>query len=154
MQSSVQCGGLDDPFPIQVFRRRLAIRQYWSGGPDPTLWICPPFDQRLCNVLLGVNIGTFPMTDLIAPVPDVPTAALQSCVLQVAVMHSWPRCPLGDIRPEAILSRAFGSSGTARHRQVTLYKGPDSSDLDFWFNSTPFLYFCIINKKNILWHQV
>ena len=83
----MQCGGLDDPFPIQVFRRRLAIRQYWSGGPDPTLWICPPFDQRLCNVLLGVNIGTFPMTDLIAPVPDVPTAALQSCVLQVALVR-------------------------------------------------------------------
>ena len=52
-------------------------------------------------------------------------------------MHSWRRCPIGDItdiRQEAILSRAFGSSGTARHRQVTLYKRIESSDLDFWFN--------------------
>ena len=36
-------------------------------------------------------------------------------------VHSWRRCPArteGDIRPEAILSTSFGSSGTARHRQV------------------------------------
>ena len=53
-------------------------------------------------------------------------------------MHSWPRCPArpdSDIRPEAILSTSVGSSDTARHRQVTLYKGPESSDLDFWFHS-------------------
>ena len=37
-------------------------------------------------------------------------------------LHSWPQCPEGDIRPVAILSRAFGSSGTARHRQVNLYE--------------------------------
>ena len=40
-------------------------------------------------------------------------------------MHSWPQCPEGDIRPEAILSRAFGTSRTAIHRQVTLCKGPE-----------------------------
>ena len=53
-------------------------------------------------------------------------------------MHSWPRCPEGDIRPEAILSRSFGSSHTASHRSVTLCKGPESSDLNFWLDSTPF----------------
>ena len=58
--------------------------------------------------------------------------------LSINTMHSWQRCPEGDIRPEAILNRTFGSSGTASHRSVTLYKWPESSDLDFWFNSTPF----------------
>ena len=41
-------------------------------------------------------------------------------------VHSWPRCPEADIRPEAILSRAFGTSCTASHRSVTLFKGPES----------------------------
>ena len=41
-------------------------------------------------------------------------------------LHNWPRCPEGDIRPEAILSRAFGTSRTASHRSVTLFKGPES----------------------------
>ena len=40
-------------------------------------------------------------------------------------LHSWPQCPEGDIRPEAILSRFFGTSCTAIHRQVTLCKGPE-----------------------------
>ena len=40
-------------------------------------------------------------------------------------VHSWPQCPEGDIRPEAILSRAFGSSCTTMHHQVTLCKGPE-----------------------------
>ena len=53
-------------------------------------------------------------------------------------VHNWPRCPEGDIRPEAILSRAFGTSRTASHRSVTLYKGPESSDVDSWLDSTPF----------------
>ena len=41
-------------------------------------------------------------------------------------LHNWPRCPEGDIRPESILSRAFGTSRTASHRSVTLFKGPES----------------------------
>ena len=45
-------------------------------------------------------------------------------------VHCWRRCPEGDIRPEPIMSRAFGNS--ARRLQVTFYKGPESSDLDFW----------------------
>ena len=67
-------------------------------------------------------------------------------------MHSWRRCPEGDIRPEAILSRTFGSSGTALHRSVTLYKGPESWDLDFWLNSTPFWcknHFCSLKIEGV-----
>ena len=67
-------------------------------------------------------------------------------------LHSWPQCPEGDFRPEAILSRSFGSSGTATHRQVTLYKGPESSDLDFWFHSTPFWcknHFCSFKTEGV-----
>ena len=56
----------------------------------------------------------------------------------ILTMHNWPQCPEGDVRPEAILSRAFGTSHTASHRLVTLCKGPESSDLDFWLDSTPF----------------
>ena len=52
-------------------------------------------------------------------------------LLVIHTLHSWPQCPEGDIRPEAILSRAFGTSRTTIHHQVTLYKGPESSDLDF-----------------------
>ena len=55
--------------------------------------------------------------------------------------HSWRRCPArpdGDIRPEAILSTSFGTSRTASHRSVTLYKASESSDLNFWLDSTPF----------------
>ena len=91
----MQCGGLDDPFPIQVFRRRLAIRQYWSGegGPDLTLSICPPFDERLCNVLL----------DPIAPVPDVPTAA-STAALQSAELCAAGRSNVALVRGQAWLN--------------------------------------------------
>ena len=60
-------------------------------------------------------------------------------LMMTGTLHSWPQCPEGDIRPEAILSRAFGSSRTASHcLEITLYKGSESSDLDFWFDSNIF----------------
>ena len=82
-------------------------------------------------------------------------------------LHNWPRCPEGDFRPEAILSTSFGTSRTASHRSVTLYKASESSDLDFWLDSTPFWCknrFCsfktegvtnifVLLTKNIWWHQ-
>ena len=69
--------------------------------------------------------------------------------LQVATLHCWRWCPEGDIRPEAILSRTFGSSGTASRRSVTLYKGPESSLL--WLqNWRSYKYFYIIDKKYLM----
>ena len=38
----------------------------------------------------------------------------QTCLVVTAPVHSWPQCPEGDIRPEAILSRAFATSRTAQ----------------------------------------
>ena len=57
-------------------------------------------------------------------------------------VHSWPQCPEGDIRPEAILSRAFGTSRTAIHRQVTLCKGPEWFHKPMYDFETP-LRFCL-----------
>ena len=56
-------------------------------------------------------------------------------------VHSWPQCPEGDIRPEAILSRAFGSSGTTRHHQVTLYKGPEWLHKPMYDFETPLRFY-------------
>ena len=57
-------------------------------------------------------------------------------------MHNWLQCPEGDIRPEAILSRASGSSGTTRHHQVTLCKGPEWLHKPMYDFETP-LRFCL-----------
>ena len=60
----------------------------------------------------------------------------------IDTMHSWPQCPEGDISPEAILSRAFGTSRTTIHHQVTLWKGPEWLHKPMYDFETP-LRFCL-----------
>ena len=74
-----------------------------------------------CNVMSGSYL--FPSFFFSAEGRQRQHKLYTLCCGSFAPMHNWPQCPEGDIRPEAILSRAFGSSGTTRHRQVTLYKG-------------------------------
>ena len=117
--------------------------------------------QLLC---LFLTTSTF-MCGIIKIAPkSFPTIWTQNLFIG---LHNWPRCPEGDFRPEAILSTSFGTSRTASHRSVTLYKASESSDLDFWLDSTPFWCknrFCsfktegvtnifVLLTKNIWWHQ-
>ena len=63
-----------------------------------------------CNVMSGSYL--FPSFFFSAEGRQRQHKLYTLCCGSFAPMHNWPQCPEGDIRPEAILSRTFGSSGT------------------------------------------